>query len=1673
MAPPDPAPKVNGSANGVHHAANGVNGHPRLSKSVPFRGRTAEIVRKDAPKAFDAAKDKTIQVAVKVVSLLSEIVRKDAPKAFDAAKDKTIQVAVKVVSLLSEIVRKDAPKAFDAAKDKTTQVAVKYVLGFKGSEKDIKSAREELLKIAGNDCVAEAIHDRIPALVDLIVNVVEGLREKFKKEAKDRALGVDAQASLTYGAAFADWLLTKREEFRKTNETVLINLPDFRNQRENFKKPLETVVLKAITNLGKAALKARNKSSSDNILLEIVAYIIRITRKHIIQITRKHIKGDRNVSAVIADIEKIVDPKVRDKKLEELLGPLMREILGVIFPNGAADLNLDYAGSVNSSHNPLSINYHLWGLINDPSHLVLLYKHLLEPTIVAAERKEAFEKTAGGRVLLHFTKLKSEQVVKLLLELCDSMGLTIGKLIFPAGSAANTNKVNLWQAWFGKSLSEIAKLQDPHLKPLRQFGEYWVECLATQLFTNLACTGKAAEVEEDPLRFLSFLQAGTGVVLEEGEDPVPYVIKALSSVLGDIYKAHGPKLKAHYLKYKKEYAVLQIKTLEYSKLLAKPKNPDPILEAKHQDAIKELCKWHDAWEMSPERMQLIQTVFVPMMHDLIPATGIGHRLKILGLEQEILRGIPIGLCFLFELAVVNFPGLAKWLDPDTMLKRREVKLVKDPLGEACKAYAEGSALLTEAFLPDVLRDAPLRKLLAEEMVVAIDKQQPENLHFSDGVKAYLCQLASDGILYLAEQDPKTDPVWRYASTQIRSVVSGVFIRRNVAYGNDHNPIASIVMDGIGIVNAFAETKLPEIRDELAKLSLNPSEEELEPVYKIFREELIQKLLEIEGFQGILDNDGILTIFYLNEKCIHLMARKAFQWYKALSTFEGVNKEGREHLRRTLYDEKAYLVTLQTNTDVSNVELQEILKDRASLEGKTSEQLAEIWKRSGTEEAAQFVENIYQLISGRVLPKTIKGNASTIAEKLLVAMGLSKGGPKQEVLAEAIALIAHTRDVNMRKAWEYFKGWLTIVMNQGATNVIATTSHSMPQIEGQHRLITLAGDVAARVTRAAARCLGRENVQSQDSSSVVIEVEEDVPIKERGARLARDLLSMAAPHGVKESPEEKTQPILKGLPISQENKEAIWNKVVAASEELVNDAITVMTPDVAAMKERLHEIFGNDNMDAFCRKMADFIGQITPISMDKKSNETGRLLFDSMRKYLEKYKTGPEKALFERLLKNHEFIQEFFVHNVGQIGGNQDKEEALKKTLWPTLQQYTYPILLSMMLKMSETVEKAERDPQLSLKLFKGFLGLMSKQLQMLNKVTEESQRGTADKVSALDMAIGFKGEYDTALRLGIGLPEEEAQEVEYSHFFLPEAKRLFKLIGFTKTDLPVPDYMQDIVFGLMSESIGPFVMNLSFGTLFFGDGQEDTFNKMEIIMWDNMQLVLDAVRSHVAPEDAAELDEDEEPPLDEDLVIECGKMIKELVNLLPVPILKGVMSNKSVHDLSARQWGRAFQRISKEWPLRRMMNDMIVVGTQNIGLPEDPKVHAKKAEAREEEAIIKRAGVTTDGVMIMIQKFFEMICSKVEDAIVFVMTKILGKQGQQFGKELVGIIRYVGRIVSWILYPLHLLISQLTRLITQQFMKKQANLFHQVRNHPVNKSLMFRLWKCFASIMEKAVKETK
>lgn len=1537
------------------------------------------------------------------------------------------------------------------------------------SQAEIQKLRKELFHLTHTDFLSKAIQDRIGAVVNEVVSVIQKAKKKKEKEETDKSISLyDSQTSEFFASQFQEEQISisiepafEPEKCSETFKDKLVSgwekiqkkfhLSDIENYRDKFEKILEFLFLKVLVNLGTKALEDRNKKAPvKNILHEIVLYLSKLGDKHV--------KGEKGIIEQIADAENISDVTKREKKLIELFRPLMKDLLKAVFPNGAADLNLNHAG-----HDPIAsltgtaTGVFVWKLLNDPKIVLMAFRHFLEPTVTAAQRKNTFAATMGGKVLLHLSQLTAEQVAILLLDLCYNTSLETGKLVFPPHKG-DWNKVDWRQLMFSNILNEISRTKEPDFGGIRSFGEYWIGSVMNQIFMNLTI----AENNDH---------------LKDGEDPVPRVVKGLLPLLGGIYQNYGPLLRWHYIRFRNEYKELRIKTIEYAEAMAEKPTEDLFLEGARLDKIKVLRKWHDDWEMNPDRLKLIDDIFTPMMHDLFKTTKVEHRLAILGLKSEILRGIPKGLCFLFELAVNSFPGFIHWLDPESQLKKREKLLKSYANGKSCWGWVEEAETLAKNFLPGILKKKKVRNILAKEMIKAIDKQLPDNLHLPQHLKEYLEDISSQCMLHLAQRNVDDDPVWDYALKQIKNIVAGIFIRRIKRDGEKSNPLSSILIDSIGVTSSFFENHIPEVEEELKKLSKDPTEEELKPVYDIFWEHLVQKIFQAAELDKVFEGDGFLTIFYLNEKCNYQLSKKCFEWYQAFSkfsSFEEVKEEEHEHLCRTMYDESAHLAKIQRNTDLSNVSLQQILKGEASAAGKTAKQRKELWKNSGAEETSQIMERVFDFISSQVLPKALKENAAEISEKIFEIFGLPKNELQLSFLEDAISRLSESKKGSVRKAWSYFKGWLNVVMSQEAANFISTTSIAMSFKEGKHRCTTFMGDILIRITKAIEGCLGSPNPNEQvERSSIAVSKEERALVQKNGASLAKKLLQMFAPDKFAKagfSP-NNIRPFLEGIPLSQKRKDKIWKKLVSVSEDLVNDGIQKLTPDVDKTKTRLREIYGNDNMDAFCIKMADLIGKVTPISMKNEKDKMGFLLFDSIQKLLGKHTGGAERALFEVLEKNRESVEEFFIHNIGQIG-NGDAENVAQKTVWPGLQEYMYPLLLSFMLKISEKVHQAENDPKLSLKLFKGFLSLLNKQLKLMNKITNDLGRESPDKVSPMDMALGMGGEYEVSLRAGLGLPPEEAAEAEYYLFFLKESREFFKLIDYSKEDLPVPSYMQEMTYSLMKESIGPFVMQLSFGNLFFGDGQEDTFNKMESIMWNNLQYVLDSIRSHVAPEDSESYDE-EEHDVDLETVIECGKLIQELVNLFPVPLLKGVMSNKAVHNLSARQWGSATQRISQEWPLTRMVDNSIVAATQSLGLPEDPKIHAKNAAEREHKVIHQRADVTTDGVMIMIRKFFEMIYSKIESGIIFILSKVLGKNGEQFGKELMKAVKYLARMLAWIFYPFHLLSAAISELVTQQFMVKQAVLFHKIRNHHSVKSLVYRSWKCFRTIIADSVKEAK
>lgn len=1519
------------------------------------------------------------------------------------------------------------------------EIAAK-VWGTTGSDDEIKEACDRLETLTGSKVTEKAICDFIPQFASFLIPVIEKCRENVRimreREAKEQDKSKNRQ-------------LTKGEH---AGELAFLHLvPNMELLRHKFPKPLQTGLLKGFANWLEASRKLRGwQPPTENPVLEIFAYFVHVANKHS--------EGKGNVLDQIADIERIADPVVRDKRLAELFAPILKEIMLAAFPNGAKDLNLDYLGFVNNL---------VWDIINDPQNMLMLFRNLFDPTIVAAERKATLEQTNGGKMLLHFTKLITDRGIPLLLQLTENQALNIGLCAFPGRDPADPLKVDWRQPWLGNRVKGLAQSQDPMLKPFKDLGAYWLESATNEMWINFATRNGAQP-------------------LNEGEDPFRRVAIRVCELIAELYQQHGETLREQFEGMQKQYSQFRERSLEYAALLATPRDPDPAKELGNLQRRRELKKYLDDWEFSPERIKLVETVFVPLTESLVKAAGLEKRLNVLGLGNDILKiGIPNGLCSLYEQLLTAHPGCIQWLNPAFGLAEDEKTLNDLPNGEECVGMVDATIALAQQQIPGVLQNRAQRRSLTKVTIDLLESLMPHaGLSIPPELQGYLRHMMGVGMRHVAKLDSAQDPLWGYALTFLRKTGIGSFLHRTSEDNDSSNPVESMMTKALAAIHSFRSLHAAEVDALVDQLPDEPSEADLKPVYDIFREHLVDKLLEITGLDKVLGGNGFLTIFGFHKECIHLLSKKFFEFYQKFSKKDEVQKQTHNALCRVLYDEKAYLATLKEGTDLTNVALQQTLQEKASVAGKTDDQLAKLWVDSGVEDAAMAIQHGCAFVVEQMLTRNVKTNAREIATWIFSMCGHTLPGAELQLLTDAISHMSESHGRPVKKAWAYIRDWITLHETQSLTNMISSSYASMPRKPGAHRWDAILGDLTARISNVVAAVAGKP-LNKGDRQPITTSPVKRKKDCQRGVRLGKALLKMAAPRNAR----HKTQLPMRGFPLADSTKKSLWGTLSLAVGKLLGDAHNQMTPDMDKFKVEMRKIFGDDSVSEFCRMMAVCVRDLTPFSLSEDKAVMGPSLFDCLQDFLAEYPTGPGKALFDLLHKNRDLVKQFITDNIGLIGGNKDSDDTLRHIVWPALQQYSFPIIMLIMTKFSESMEVVSNDSSFSLKLFKGLLQLISTQLEIMNGVAKEKGK-TVDQVTMGEMVEGFGGELDPTLREEVNMEPEEREKHRKKRLLIPEVKKLFQRIGLTAEDMPVPDYLKEPMFTYLQKVVGPFVMQFCLSLFFKEDGVEDTLNKIEIKAWDNLKRVLETITAHISPDDAAapaEDDDDLQPHEDKELFEECGKLIHQMVKMFPEPILRGIAI--ALTDISARQWGRALQRMAAEQPLIKMMHAGLRATIENMfpkgkwvgdhfvmddevfePRPEPEDVVKQKIADRVQEVTYKAAEVPTQGMIIIMRQFFVWLWRKIESMISYFFLKVLGKHAESFSIEMMRVLAYIGKLISWILYPLDLAITALARVITHAFMRRQATVIHAVRNHRVMVNVPIRGWKCAANLMDESLR---
>lgn len=1496
--------------------------------------------------------------------------------------------------------------------------------GVKGNDNTIAACRKRLIELSGSDFLADLLRSSAPgfgaALIELGKKELHRKDELFQEEQKAKGLKAKKGWAPLLFASIGPGLTSLSP------------------------KPLETLLLKIFTNLAEASQPPGRQGPSPNIVMDMVAFLSKIMQEHI--------NGKDGIREKIGKVEAISDPVRRREELGKLFKDMHAEIMDIILPNKARDLDLGYRC--------FPLNNRIYGLLNDPQLTVMLYENLLEPTISATQREEIFSKTTGGRLLLHAARLTGEQGAKLLLELCIVESPDIARQICPI----KNKKDQLSQVWIADQLKTLsAEVQTPHdpaLEGIGKLGGYVLESAATQIFMNLAT------------------QNGT-VPLRPGEDPFPRIAIRLKDILGEIYKEQGKALKKQHRDQLVDYQQYRQKHLELKKLKNEGPHADPTLEFERLRKIKILRRWMKTWNSKASRTQMVETLFTQMATKLIEATGIEERLNLFGQKKTIRASIAEGLCTLYELTVAEFPAFIDYFLPAEDAEASQKTLSALPNGPTCVNLVDGAAsvLPVRKFLVDFLRNRVNRRELSKETAESIDLLLPDSMRLPNDLKYYIVQAMSNGLRNVAQRDPYQDALWQFGFEHIKKIANDTFIHRITAdqkagHAALPNPLLSILEECMGVIYDFRTQKGAILEQEFAALPQNPTEEDLENIYTLLRDHLVNKLLEATGLNTLLSGSGLLTIFELHEAIVKSLTRQCYKFCKRFAALPTLQNEAHEELCTTLYDENQHLAKLQEDVDLGNLALQATLKSSASPKGKTAAQLEDLWKLSGTSDIAELIEKGTTFIASLLLPKCIE-NAEKISKSAVLNMGLLETSPVAKFIEEAIT--SSNSQKSIKKAFGHLQKWLSLFLNQAAANLISSTP--VNRNSGNHQHADIAGRVLVRVCSAASNALALTTTTPSGITAAVT-----VPSSARFTRLAQQLLKMASQKG--ES--KKVRLPLRGAPL-QFSQESWQDFIIPKLESWLEKTFRDMTPDVQELEKKLLALSGNRKVIQFCNRMAIVIRGATPFSMHRDQERMGRDIYNDIEHLLTKRKTEPAKALLKSLQENDEDVQKFLSHSMGLIGGDPEIQKALDSTLWPSLQQYVYPTLLTLMLKVSETFHAADQNQNFFLKVAKSLLQLVGKHLEVMNKVTKQNGNSSPYQLTVEEMAAGFAGELDPALRDGIGQPPEEVAAIRIERFFVPEMERFLKLIGFTADDLPVPENMRQSVFTLFSKKLAPLAMQLMFGTLFKEDRKEETLDKLELKVWDNLKTMLEAINARVAPEDVTE---DDEEDVDRELVLGCGNVIRQFVKTLPEPLIKGVMSIASIENISAYQWGKALQKwisemratqiidmgveisLSSLFPNEEWNNDEFPLREERFQpalTPAEERKLAREARARANEVNRKAAEVPTQGALIMIRQFFEWLSKKIETAIVYAFLKTFGKHGEELSKEVVKIIKYVSSLLSWALLPVNLAVNALVQFVVRSIMRHQARVVSRNMRHPTNVNVLYRAWKCMRQHTEDAL----
>lgn len=1178
---------------------------------------------------------------------------------------------------------------------------------------------------------------------------------------------------------------------------------------------------------------------------------------HLARILSTHFNGlPQRIAAI--EISKRT-PEEKKKELVALFKPLVDDLYAK--PEAAAFL-MPLIDTLTAGQGPLqsmikiaanAMGSQLKDML--PSILATTYPLLIGSCSGLETRKDFLNSTGEGQIILHAVKEGGQQLLSPLIN---------GLLQSASGQQKDFSK-------------------DPIVQGMSGFGTYLAETLLTKLILNLS--------SDNPTH------------------PLQGFLDKLKGLFGDFYLKDNNEIKLkeiyqQYLQHKKERDECDPNDHEniarLEKLLAEDQSKKVLLFAPFVEKVWGIAALDNEPPISlfpnvakkaiPSVLSLLDKLMIaqPGLLNWMDPKSSNEKMR-----AELEKTENGKICAPAAIAV-SYVAAAPVID---LLKKEKEAIAES----AVKEIAENLKL-----------DEKLQKCLKE--VIA---SQLENLTGKDSIENHplwqFIRANVEGVLMTAFSTANDNAIKRVQLAQALLNMAGGGKPEDAL-----NPLLTLAKDLVDKIVDFHEVngvlandsydKLEKARSTLPR---NPTDAEkqafnkLEDEYYAHFKPLVKDLLKTTGLDKWLKKDeGKLSVFGLNKVIRKQLCKLCSMGHDLLIHPEKAKSGVHFTLSKALYDQK-HAASIARKDKKSRLNALGV-----ALNGADEARQKEILEAAGAEEAAKVLEQNEELLAGFIeseLKRYLANYGKDIAGELNREVLENRVGDPLliKIIGDTIQNLTTSNAKGINGLFQYLHSILTPALSKAMTNIIQSTPRETKSAKGDHTLqmtpLNIFGRIFGTMDKEVTKfstdkafvelreklfkneeeiskkneAIHNASKQSNPQPSVDQLNSELEKLKEDAGKLHQQmavffqpmtakLLAMTSGNATDVS--NPKHPLHDAAILPAKTRNTIWNSLlVTVLGQVLSSHYHRMNPDTEALEKKLSATTKNNKWVEFCRYMAIIVRDATPESLTKDPQLLAKNLAETIQNTLENAPADAPDYIrkLAASTKNHkEPIQKIIAGFIKGIGSS--KLHVFVHQLWPALQKFSYPVMLKLLTKLAEKLKECDTQPNRT-KLTIDLLKLISRHANTANAAAEVNGFSHPHEMPAQAMMQHFQNVgqlhpvIDKVLKAHKNpkLSEQQRKDVEAAarkEYATEFVKDLFKMIGFSKEDLPLEDAEKGLAFSLLENELGPLLFDLSFSSIAPGEIMkpigEDLMNSIEINLLEAYQKYSQDLKNKAVRENA-------------------------------------------------------------------------------------------------------------------------------------------------------------------------------------------------------------------------------